>query len=241
MTLGSLFDGIGGWLLAVRHAGVTPVWASEIEPFPCSVTARHFPDVKQLGDITQIDLDTLTPVDIICAGSPCQDLSIAGKRKGLDGERSGLFRTAVDLVRRMRIRTGGGILGSLSGRTCLEHSRATRALILEPCLRKSDRPKFQYLNMANGQTPEWLNATSVKSHGASSTLNIGECPNVAVESFLSRILQPMTDVPEKYFLSARACLGILRRAKERGKELPEELRSALKWQAVYMDLTQRQA
>ena len=107
MTLGSLFDGIGGWLLAARHAGVTPVWASEIEPFPCSVTARHFPDVKQLGDITQIDPDTLTPVDIICAGSPCQDLSIAGKRKGLNGERSGLFRTAVDLVRRMRERTAG--------------------------------------------------------------------------------------------------------------------------------------
>lgn len=107
MTLGSLFDGIGGWLLAVRHAGVTPVWASEIELFPCSVTARHFPDVKQLGDITQIDPDTLTPVDIICAGSPCQDLSIAGKRKGLNGERSGLFRTAVDLVRRMRERTAG--------------------------------------------------------------------------------------------------------------------------------------
>ena len=107
MTLGSLFDGIGGWLLAARHAGVTPIWASEIEPFPCSVTARHFPDVKQLGDITQIDPDTLTPVDIICAGSPCQDLSIAGKRKGLNGERSGLFRTAVDLVRRMRERTAG--------------------------------------------------------------------------------------------------------------------------------------
>lgn len=107
MTLGSLFDGIGGWLLAARHAGVTPVWASEIELFPCSVTARHFPNVKQLGDITQIDPDTLTPVDIICAGSPCQDLSIAGKRKGLNGERSGLFRTAVDLVRRMRERTAG--------------------------------------------------------------------------------------------------------------------------------------
>lgn len=107
MTLGSLFDGIGGWLLAARHAGVTPVWASEIEPFPCTVTARHFPDVKQLGDITQIDPDTLTPVDIVCAGSPCQDLSIAGKRKGLDGVRSGLFRTAVDIVRRMRERTAG--------------------------------------------------------------------------------------------------------------------------------------
>ena len=107
MTVGSLFDGIGGWLLAARHAGITPVWASEIELFPCLVTARHFPDVKQLGDITQIDPDTLTPVDIICAGSPCQDLSIAGKRKGLNGERSGLFRTAVDIVRRMRDRTGG--------------------------------------------------------------------------------------------------------------------------------------
>ena len=96
-----------GYDLAARHAGVTPVWASEIEPFPCSVTARHFPDVKQLGDITKIDPDTLPPIDIICAGSPCQDLSIAGKRKGLDGERSGLFRTAVDLVRRMRERTAG--------------------------------------------------------------------------------------------------------------------------------------
>ena len=107
LTLGSLFDGIGGWLLAGRHAGVTPVWASEIEPFPRSVTARHFPNVKQLGDITQIDPDEIEPVDIICAGSPCQDLSVAGKRKGLDGERSGLFRTAVDLVRRMRERTAG--------------------------------------------------------------------------------------------------------------------------------------
>ena len=107
MTLGSLLDGVDGWLLAARHAGVTPVWASEIEPFPCSVTARHFPNVQQLGDITQINPDEIEPVDIVCAGSPCQDLSIAGKRKGLDGERSGLFHTAVELVRRMRLRTGG--------------------------------------------------------------------------------------------------------------------------------------
>ena len=106
MTLGSFFDGIGGWLLAARHAGVTPVWASEIELFPCSVTAWHFPAVEQLGDITKIDPDTLTPVDIICAGSPCQDLSIAGKRKGLDGERSSLFKTAISIFHQMRERTG---------------------------------------------------------------------------------------------------------------------------------------
>ena len=107
LTLGSLFDGIGGWLLAARHAGVTPVWSSEIEAFPLSVTERHFSDVKQLGDITKIDPDEIEPVDIICAGSPCQGLSVSGKRKGLDDERSGLFRTATEIIRRMRERTEG--------------------------------------------------------------------------------------------------------------------------------------
>ena len=106
MTLGSLFDGIGGWLLAAKHAGVTPIWASEIDEFPAAVTAHHFPDVRQMGDITKIDVDELEPVDIICAGSPCQDLSVAGKREGLAGERSGLFRTAVKLVHGLRQRTG---------------------------------------------------------------------------------------------------------------------------------------
>ena len=55
LTLGSLFDGIGGWLLAAQHAGVEPIWASEIDPFPAAVTAHHFPQVVQLGDITKLD------------------------------------------------------------------------------------------------------------------------------------------------------------------------------------------
>lgn len=83
-----------------------PVWASEIDEFPAAVTAHHFPEVKQLGDITKIDPDKLEPVDIICAGSPCQDLSVAGKRAGLEGERSGLFHTAIRLVHELRARTG---------------------------------------------------------------------------------------------------------------------------------------
>ena len=106
MTLGSFFDGIGGSLLAAEHAGITPVWASEIEAFPCSVTKKHFPNVMHMGDITKINPDTLPPVDIICAGSPCQDLSIAGKRKGLDGERSSLFKTAISIFHQTRERTG---------------------------------------------------------------------------------------------------------------------------------------
>ena len=93
--------------MAARHAGVTPVWASEIELFPCSVTAYHFPGVTKMGDITRIAPDEIEPVDIICAGSPCQDLSVAGKRRGLDGERSGLFHAATNIVRRMRERTAG--------------------------------------------------------------------------------------------------------------------------------------
>lgn len=106
MKLGSLFDGIGGWLLAAKHAGVTPVWASEIDDFPAAVTRHHFPNVKQMGDITKIKAEDLEPVDIICAGSPCQDLSVAGKREGLSGERSGLFKTAIKIVHGLRKRTG---------------------------------------------------------------------------------------------------------------------------------------
>jgi len=107
LTLGSLFDGIGGWLLAAQHNGVKPIWSSEIEKFPQAVTKHHFPDVIQLGDITMLDGATLPSVDIICAGSPCQDLSVAGKREGLKGERSGLFINAINIVRRMRWATNG--------------------------------------------------------------------------------------------------------------------------------------
>ncbi len=107
LTLGSLFDGQGGWLMAAQNSGVKPLWKCEWDKNPASVAHKHFPDVKQYGDIQQIDVDELEPVDIVCAGSPCQDLSVAGKRAGLDGERSGLFRNAVDIVRGLRKRTNG--------------------------------------------------------------------------------------------------------------------------------------
>lgn len=90
MTLGSLFDGIAGFPYAASLEGITSVWASEIEPFPMSVSARHFPHMRQLGDVTKINGAEIEPVDIITFGSPCQDLSVAGKRQGFAGERSGL-------------------------------------------------------------------------------------------------------------------------------------------------------
>ena len=107
MKIGSLFDGIGGWPLAAVKFGAIPVWASEIEAFPIKVTQRHFPNMKHLGDITGVHGYDVEPVDVICMGSPCQDLSIAGKREGLTGARSGLFMDAVRIVREMREATNG--------------------------------------------------------------------------------------------------------------------------------------
>lgn len=101
-TLGSLFDGIGGFPLAAVRAGIEPVWASEIEPFPISVTKKHFPNMLHVGDITKLNGALLPPVDIICGGSPCQDLSVAGARAGLAGERSGLFMEQIRIVKEMR-------------------------------------------------------------------------------------------------------------------------------------------
>lgn len=102
MTMGSLFDGIGGFPLAAVRNGVTPVWASEIEAFPIEVTKIRFPEMLHVGDITKLDGAKLPPVDVICGGSPCQDLSVAGQRRGLAGERSGLFMEQTRIAKEMR-------------------------------------------------------------------------------------------------------------------------------------------
>ncbi len=100
--MGSLFDGIGGFPLAAVHNGIAPIWASEIESFPILVTKTRFPGMAHAGDITKLDGAKLPPVDILCGGSPCQDLSIAGQRAGLAGERSGLFMEQVRIAKEMR-------------------------------------------------------------------------------------------------------------------------------------------
>lgn len=103
MKLGSLFDGSGGFPLAGALFGIEPVWASEIEPFPIRVTKQRFPGMKHLGSVTDVHGDQVEPVDIITFGSPCQDLSVAGKQKGIhNGERSSLFFEAIRIIREMR-------------------------------------------------------------------------------------------------------------------------------------------
>ena len=105
----SLFSGIEAASIAWEPLGWEPVAFSEIEPFPCAVLAHHWPHIPNLGDVTQIEMKhikKLGAIDIVIFGSPCQDLSVAGKRKGLQGERSGLFRSAIRIVRWARKHNG---------------------------------------------------------------------------------------------------------------------------------------
>ena len=114
-TLGSLFDGSGGFPLAGALSGITPLWASEIEPYPIAVTTSRFPQMKHLGNVAEVDGMKIPPVDIITFGSPCQDMSVAGKRVGMKHRekgddattRSGLFYEAIRIIREMRESNNG--------------------------------------------------------------------------------------------------------------------------------------
>lgn len=115
MKLGSLFDGSGGFPLAGALNGIEPVWASEVEPYPIAVTTSRFPHMKHLGDVSKVNGAEIEPVDIITFGSPCQDMSVAGKRAGIKHDdhgdeettRSGLFYEAIRIIKEMRNGTEG--------------------------------------------------------------------------------------------------------------------------------------
>jgi len=107
LTLGSLFDGSGGFPFGGLLYGITPVWASEIEPFPIRVTSKRLPFMKHYGDICTMNGAEIEPVNIITFGSPCTDLSVAGKRAGLDGKQSVLFYEAIRIIKEMRCKTNG--------------------------------------------------------------------------------------------------------------------------------------
>lgn len=106
-TMLSLFDGSGGFSLAGRMVGIEPVMASEVKPYPIAVTRSRFPKMKHLGSVTEIKGDEIEPVDVVTFGSPCQNLSMAGNRKGLEGDQSKLFYEAIRIIKEMRNKTNG--------------------------------------------------------------------------------------------------------------------------------------
>jgi DNA (cytosine-5)-methyltransferase 1 len=161
ITLGSLFDGIGGFPYAGSFFGIKPLWASEILPQAISVTKRHLPEMEHVGDITALDGAKLPPVDIITFGSPCQDLSVAGRRAGLSGERSGLFAEAIRIIDEMRKATNGkypryaiweNVPGALSSSSCLDFKAVLEA--------------FTKTEIPMPLSGRWANAGMVRRGGA---------------------------------------------------------------------------
>ncbi len=195
--------------------------------------------MRHYGDITKISGYTVEPVSVIIGGSPCQDLSVAGKRVGLAGERSGLFMEQIRLIKEMReadaqrgrigrdVRPRFMVWENVPGAFSSNHGADFGAVLQEavrvaepqaPSIPVPERgwPLAGCLIGAGGAGP---------SHGAYLMHSFGESPNAAAVSRLSQILE--ANAPLKYYLSEKACLGIIRRAERRGKKLPPMLEKAL--------------
>jgi DNA (cytosine-5)-methyltransferase 1 len=158
LTLGSLFDGSGDFPLGGLISGITPLWASEVEPFPIRVTTKRLPQMKHYGDVSAQNGADLPPVDIITFGSPCQDMSVAGKRRGLDGERSSLFYQAVRIVKEMRCKTNGKyprfvVWENVQGAFSSNKGEDFRAVLSSLC--KIKREDYAVPELPNGK---WDNA-----------------------------------------------------------------------------------
>lgn len=244
ITMGSLFSGSGGFELAGSIFGIRPIWASEIEPFPILVTTKNFPEMKHFGDINKLNGADLEPVTIIAGGSPCQDMSIAGKREGLDGSRSNLFREQIRIIKEMResdraagrtgtqIRPRYMVWENVPGAFSSNKGKDFQAVLQEIVSITDEESNIPSLRRENGRQPDASWATISPSLGECLMPNTGECPKEESVSTLSQILEETPH--QKYYLSEKACLGILRRAEKRGKELPEILRLALIRQAQMM-------
>ena len=146
MKLMSLFDGSGGFPLAASLCGIEPVYASEVEPYPIAVTKSRFPNMKHLGDVSRIKGAEIEPVDIITFGSPCQDMSVAGKRAGLkhtavgdeETTRSGLFMEAIRIIKEIwLILNDGYILEDYYGAHVIHEDTINDTLkVLRQCVTK---------------------------------------------------------------------------------------------------------
>ena len=165
LTLGSLFDGSGGFPLGGVIAGITPKWAAEIEPFPIRVTSVRFPNMTHLGNISEVSGSEIEPVDIITFGSPCQDMSVAGKREGLGGNRSSLFYEAIRIIKEMREATNGKypryiVWENVPGAFSSNKGEDFRAVLTEIC-------KVKETDVSVPKPSKWENAGRIMGEGFS--------------------------------------------------------------------------
>ena len=203
LTGGTLFSGIGAPEAAAPK--IDWRWCAEIDPFASAVLAERFPHLLNLGDVRKIKPAAIEPVDLVVFGSPCQSFSVAGKRQGLDDPRGNLAFVALGLIGRIRPRwvVFENVPGLLS---------SERGATLAPS-------SGRWQNAGMGSPTEFW------------TLSSSECPSAADACSLSDVLET-GELPQRFYLSAKACAGILRRAETRGKTLPETLRLCLFAQAA---------
>lgn len=229
LTLGSLFDGIGGWLIAAKKNGIIPIWSSEIDEFAIKVSKAHFPDVEQLGNITKLNGGEIPPVDIVCAGSPCQDLSVAGRRKGLNGERSNLLYEAVRITREMKERTNGNyptyfVWENVTGAFSSNHGRDFQSVL--SAITQGDIPM--------PKSGRWAKAGMVRSEGVGIAWRTLDAQYWGVPQHRERVFL-IADfrggVPSRYYLSWKACEGMLKRAAKHHRQIPEQLQNVLEKQS----------
>lgn len=195
--------------------------------------------MKHYGDITKISGYHVPPVNVVIGGSPCQDLSVAGKRAGLAGERSGLFMEQIRLIKEMRLadEQRGNSVGGVRPRFMVwenvpgafsSNRGADFGAVLQETIRVIE-PEAPDVPVPDGGWP-MAGCLFGANGGWSIAWRVLDAqfwgvPQRAVASRLSQILE--ANAPQKYYLSAKACLGIIRRAERRGKELPPTLREAL--------------
>ena len=220
LTLGSLFDGIGVFPLAASRCGIRPLWASEIEAAPISITQRHFPDMAHLGDITKLDGGAIPPVHVLTFGSPCQNLSQIGNRTGLAGAKSGLFFHAIRIIQEMRKATNDlypvisiweNVMGAFSSNDRMDF-RAVLSAFTDTEIPMPASGRWASAGMVRGGCPDlaWMPST-------------GQGPGWpdASASFLWQTLEG--GVLPKYCLSPAQCSHFLRLAQRAGCPPPAEI------------------
>lgn len=236
LTFGSVCSGIEAASVAWEPLGWIPAWFSEIEPFPCELLDQRLPWAMNYGDMTtlpeRIRAREIEAPDLLCGGTPCQAFSVAGKRQSLADNRGNLTLTFCEIANAIEdSRNEDGLPPlSSSGKTSPESSTLKTmpsAASWADYVERTFPLKYQ---ATNGRAQVSLPAPKGVPHGARSTLNFSESPNVVKESSLSQVLVTGS-IPQRYFLSARACSGILARAQKRGKLLPPTLRAALEHSA----------
>jgi DNA (cytosine-5)-methyltransferase 1 len=261
LTMLSLFSGAGMFDLAAERVGIETFMMSEVEPFPIAVTRRHFPNAVQLGDICKIDGSKITPVDIVCGGFCCQDLSVAGKQAGLHGERSGLFFQMTRIIREMMAATNGafprylvfenvpGLLSSSKGADFREVMDEIKNLGFIADANILDAQEF---GVAQRRKRIFIACVNRRYFNAAEFVDVPNARDKRMqravdawggETFAGIASRPHEirrqhlseilehDVDERYYLTQAACLGILRRVDAKGKQIPQLLRSALESQA----------